>query len=82
MLKPLEAESNAMIYQILAEFLLKMLRKEEYNTKMNFIHYFVELSFINFSNVEESPVKQISVSKKSGQKKTKTLIQELMTCFE
>lgn len=81
-LKPLPLEEENMIYQQLADFLKKILNKEEYNKKLNLIHYFIEFSFINMSNVEESTVKQISVAKKSGQKKMKTLIQEIMTCFE
>lgn len=71
-----------MIGHQLAEVLRSYLRREQFNKKFHLLHYFLELSFINFSNVEETAVKQISVSKKSGQKKMKTLVQELMTCFE
>lgn len=81
-MKPLPPESDNMIYQQLEDFLKKILRKDEYNKKLNLIHYFLEISFITFLNVEECAVKQISVAKKSGQKKMKTLAQELMTCFE
>lgn len=75
-------EEDPLVGQQLAELVTGYLGKEEFNRKFHLLHYFLEMSFINFSNVEESPVKQISVSKKSGQKKMKTLVQELMTCFE
>lgn len=75
-------ETDLLIGQQLAELVSSYLGKDEFNKKFHLLHYFLEMSFINFSNVEESPVKQISVSKKSGQKKMKTLVQELMTCFE
>ena len=81
-MKALPPETDLMIYQQLADFLNKVLKKDEYNKKINLIHYFVEMSFLNFSNVEETAIKQISVSKKSGQKKMKTLVQEILTCFE
>ena len=81
-MKPLPDESELMIYQQLVDFLKKILNKSEYNKKMNLIHYFIELSFINYANVEESAVKQIMIAKKSGQKKMKTIAQEIMTCFE
>ena len=81
-LNPPPVETDQMIGQQLAELLRGLLRREEFNRKLHLLHYFLELSFINFSNVQETAVKQISVSKKSGQKKMKTLVQEIMTCFE
>ena len=81
-INPPPAETDSMIGHQLAENLRGLLRREEFNRKIHLLHYFLELSFINFSNVQETAVKQILVSKKSGQKKMKTLVQEIMTCFE
>ena len=81
-MKPLPLETDPMVAQQLAEFLRKILSKAEYNAKINLVHYFIEFSFINFQSVEECAVKQIMIAKKSGQKKMKTLVQEIMTCFE
>ena len=52
------------------------------NFKINTLHKFLEISFINFYMTDESIIKQVSIMKKSGKKTMKTLIQEIMTCFE
>jgi hypothetical protein len=62
--------------------ILGLLNMKRLNTKINMLHKFLEISFLNFSPIEENIMKQLSVSKKSGKKKMKTFIQEVMTCFE
>ena len=62
--------------------LQSLLQKKKLNRKINMLHKFLEISFLNFNSIEETIMKQLSISKKSGKKKMKTFIQEVMTCFE
>lgn len=62
--------------------LMTLLQMRKLNTKINMLHRFLEISFLSFSPIEEAVMKQLTVSKKSGKKKMKTFMQEVMTCFE
>lgn len=62
--------------------LQSLLQMKKLNRKINMLHRFLEISFLNFNSIDETIMKQLSISKKSGKKKMKTFIQEVMTCFE
>ena len=60
----------------------RLLSREDLNKKITNLHKFLEISMMTFSSIDEPIVKQINLSKKSGQKKTKTIWRKLTSFLE
>ena len=63
-----ETESANSQDELLA-FLKLTLETPSLHRKINVFHQFIEISYINFSNIDEKLVKQLQFSKRSGRKK-------------